>query len=152
MIRQNNKPSSFEQALNYSDNATDFSEFQKRLSSLSLEDLQSLANEAAMLLDKKERLSTPHIEAIISELQVRTESLKQDSESLKQQIAVAEQRIAEQDRECNRQKHEVHHLQQKAAYEELQARKIQTTGSFIPRRNDPCPCGSGKKYKHCCGE
>jgi uncharacterized protein len=19
------------------------------------------------------------------------------------------------------------------------------------RRNDPCPCGSGKKYKHCCG-
>ena len=20
-----------------------------------------------------------------------------------------------------------------------------------PRRNSPCPCGSGKKYKHCCG-
>jgi predicted aspartyl protease len=20
------------------------------------------------------------------------------------------------------------------------------------RRNDPCPCGSGKKYKHCCGK
>ena len=20
-----------------------------------------------------------------------------------------------------------------------------------PGRNDPCPCGSGKKYKHCCG-
>ena len=19
-----------------------------------------------------------------------------------------------------------------------------------PRRNDPCPCGSAKKYKHCC--
>jgi preprotein translocase subunit SecA len=19
-------------------------------------------------------------------------------------------------------------------------------------RNDPCPCGSGKKYKKCCGE
>lgn len=18
------------------------------------------------------------------------------------------------------------------------------------KRNDPCPCGSGKKYKHCC--
>jgi preprotein translocase subunit SecA len=18
-------------------------------------------------------------------------------------------------------------------------------------RNEPCPCGSGKKYKHCCG-
>ncbi|MCL6105810.1 MAG: SEC-C metal-binding domain-containing protein [Actinobacteria bacterium] len=20
-----------------------------------------------------------------------------------------------------------------------------------PGRNDPCPCGSGKKYKRCCG-
>lgn len=20
-----------------------------------------------------------------------------------------------------------------------------------PKRNDPCPCGSGKKYKKCCG-
>jgi preprotein translocase subunit SecA len=19
-------------------------------------------------------------------------------------------------------------------------------------RNDPCPCGSGRKYKHCCGK
>jgi preprotein translocase subunit SecA len=21
-----------------------------------------------------------------------------------------------------------------------------------PKRNDPCPCGSGKKYKQCCGK
>jgi uncharacterized protein YecA (UPF0149 family) len=21
-----------------------------------------------------------------------------------------------------------------------------------PGRNEPCPCGSGKKYKHCCGQ
>jgi len=25
------------------------------------------------------------------------------------------------------------------------------TKSVKVRRNDPCPCGSGKKYKHCCG-
>ena len=24
-------------------------------------------------------------------------------------------------------------------------------GATRPGRNDPCPCGSGKKYKHCCG-
>ncbi len=24
-------------------------------------------------------------------------------------------------------------------------------GAGPPGRNDPCPCGSGKKYKHCCG-
>ena len=22
--------------------------------------------------------------------------------------------------------------------------------SKLPGRNDPCPCGSGKKFKHCC--
>ena len=26
-------------------------------------------------------------------------------------------------------------------------RKVEKIG-----RNDPCPCGSGKKYKHCCGK
>jgi len=37
-----------------------------------------------------------------------------------------------------------------------QARKAE--GPLPPRasrkvgRNDPCPCGSGKKYKHCCGK
>ncbi len=25
-------------------------------------------------------------------------------------------------------------------------------GSEKPKRNDPCPCGSGKKYKQCCGK
>ena len=28
-----------------------------------------------------------------------------------------------------------------------QAKREQTAG-----RNDPCPCGSGKKYKKCCGK
>ncbi|HBN86213.1 MAG TPA: hypothetical protein DDZ89_20510, partial [Clostridiales bacterium] len=23
--------------------------------------------------------------------------------------------------------------------------------NYKPGRNDPCPCGSGKKYKSCCG-
>ncbi len=34
-----------------------------------------------------------------------------------------------------------------------QAQKVQTIVRNIPRvgRNDPCPCGSGKKYKKCCG-
>jgi preprotein translocase subunit SecA len=26
------------------------------------------------------------------------------------------------------------------------------TGGKKPKRNEPCPCGSGKKYKHCCGK
>jgi SEC-C motif-containing protein len=27
---------------------------------------------------------------------------------------------------------------------------VRATGPKVGR-NDPCPCGSGKKYKHCCG-
>ncbi|HHD74931.1 MAG TPA: preprotein translocase subunit SecA, partial [Nitratifractor sp.] len=26
------------------------------------------------------------------------------------------------------------------------------SGEKKPKRNDPCPCGSGKKYKNCCGK
>ncbi|MGM0622596.1 MAG: preprotein translocase subunit SecA [Campylobacterota bacterium] len=26
------------------------------------------------------------------------------------------------------------------------------TAAKKPKRNEPCPCGSGKKYKHCCGQ
>lgn len=28
----------------------------------------------------------------------------------------------------------------------------QATTNRVAGRNDPCPCGSGKKYKKCCGQ
>lgn len=28
---------------------------------------------------------------------------------------------------------------------------MSTTPAPVPARNGPCPCGSGKKFKHCCG-
>ena len=31
-------------------------------------------------------------------------------------------------------------------------KKQPKTAKKTPGRNDPCPCGSGKKYKHCCGK
>ena len=31
-------------------------------------------------------------------------------------------------------------------------KKTGVTAKKTPGRNDPCPCGSGKKYKHCCGK
>ena len=33
-------------------------------------------------------------------------------------------------------------------------RKVETFRREMPKvgRNDPCPCGSGKKYKKCCGK
>ena len=35
--------------------------------------------------------------------------------------------------------------------EELQKTQIRAVSSKKANRNDPCPCGSGKKYKKCCG-
>ncbi|MGN0910738.1 MAG: SEC-C metal-binding domain-containing protein [Thermoguttaceae bacterium] len=43
--------------------------------------------------------------------------------------------------------------QQEEAIEASKEKKVETIRNKSPRvgRNDPCPCGSGKKYKHCCG-
>ncbi len=35
--------------------------------------------------------------------------------------------------------------------DETKAKEIQKTAGAKVGRNDPCPCGSGKKYKKCCG-
>ncbi|HBC79203.1 MAG TPA: hypothetical protein DCZ51_11275, partial [Bacteroidales bacterium] len=29
-------------------------------------------------------------------------------------------------------------------------RENQVVKASFPERNDPCPCGSGKKFKNCC--
>ncbi len=33
----------------------------------------------------------------------------------------------------------------------LMGQSTQAKAEPIPGRNEPCPCGSGKKYKKCCG-
>ena len=35
---------------------------------------------------------------------------------------------------------------------ETGAKPIPRTAAKEVGRNDPCPCGSGKKYKNCCGK
>ena len=40
---------------------------------------------------------------------------------------------------------------QKEFYKEQKSSTTVVKGKKIGR-NDPCPCGSGKKYKHCCGK
>ena len=41
--------------------------------------------------------------------------------------------------------------ERKALYKEQKESTTIRVGKKIGR-NDPCPCGSGKKYKHCCGK
>ena len=40
---------------------------------------------------------------------------------------------------------------QQAAEEEANSAHQPYIADKKPKRNEPCPCGSGKKYKHCCG-
>jgi len=35
--------------------------------------------------------------------------------------------------------------------ESLQNKKTRAVSTKKANRNDPCPCGSGRKYKKCCG-
>ena len=35
--------------------------------------------------------------------------------------------------------------------EEVRKQTTVKNETVEPKRNEPCPCGSGKKYKHCCG-
>jgi preprotein translocase subunit SecA len=42
-------------------------------------------------------------------------------------------------------------IQKKEAPAQRQPQKVAVPAGKKVGRNEPCPCGSGKKYKHCCG-
>jgi len=49
-------------------------------------------------------------------------------------------------------KHDVvHNIYRVSITREPPPRKPAVIAGKRVGRNDPCPCGSGKKYKHCCG-
>jgi len=45
----------------------------------------------------------------------------------------------------------VHSIYHVGIKKEPQRKQAVVAGKKVGR-NDPCPCGSGKKYKHCCGK
>jgi preprotein translocase subunit SecA len=52
-----------------------------------------------------------------------------------------------------REREERHRKQLPGADEEALPPPVEPiTANAKPKRNDPCPCGSGKKYKNCCGK
>ncbi|GHV73214.1 UPF0225 protein [Spirochaetia bacterium] len=54
---------------------------------------------------------------------------------------------------------DIHH--ERAQFKKVDGQWLYDEGDIVPKtivratpkvgRNEPCPCGSGKKYKHCCG-
>ena len=72
-------------------------------------------------------------------IQFQMESAEEEAKRLAQKLE-QEKRMHEQDMSFNLSNHD----------EEEENESI--TSSKKIARNDPCPCGSGKKYKHCCGK
>ncbi|MBI6549988.1 preprotein translocase subunit SecA [Xenorhabdus lircayensis] len=75
----------------------------------------------------------------LSKVQVR---MPEEVEALEQQRREDAERLA-------RQQHLSHEVEQGALMSEAEAQLA--NGERKVGRNDPCPCGSGKKYKHCHG-
>ncbi|PHM49723.1 preprotein translocase subunit SecA [Xenorhabdus miraniensis] len=75
----------------------------------------------------------------LSKVQVR---MPEEVEALEQQRREEAERLA-------RKQHLSHEIEQGALMSEAEAQMA--TGERKVGRNDPCPCGSGKKYKHCHG-
>ncbi len=69
-------------------------------------------------------------------IQFKVESAEEEAARIAEQLA-AEQRLKEAARIFN-------HSQNNSENEAIAEKKT--------ARNDPCPCGSGKKYKQCCGK
>ena len=65
-------------------------------------------------------------------------------------IASNERRIKETEREIARLERQIARLEGRPSEPEVPTRRKRPRSDRIGR-NDPCPCGSGKKYKRCCG-
>lgn len=50
--------------------------------------------------------------------------------------------------------HQLRILYQRALEAKRRTSRVSRVAPPLPKpgRNDPCPCGSGKKYKRCCGK
>ena len=88
---------------------------------------------------------------VLSNVQIRQEDPAEEEARLRQQAAALAQRMQFQHEETAGFAEE-----QDAATEEPVAAAAAASTPIVrsqPKvgRNQPCPCGSGKKYKHCCG-
>ena len=84
-----------------------------------------------------------YVYAVIREQQRRSAVLLEKRKALQDEIAEKQALIAEKERI-------IAGLQQMR--DDLQMRANEMNSFSKVGRNDPCPCGSGKKYKHCCGK
>lgn len=136
---------SFENILSIAEQAEVPAEMAEKLAAMSSEAFRSEVNRVIDVLSRGEVSEQERLYAfaIIREEKRREALLLEKRKALEEEIAEKKAIIAEKDRI-------IAGLQQMHDY--LQMRVDEMNSISKVGRNDPCPCGSGKKYKHCCGE
>lgn len=136
---------SFENILSIAEQAEVPAEMAEKLAAMSSEAFRSEVNRVIDVLSRGEVSEQDRLYAfaIIREEKRREALLLEKRKALEEEIAEKKAIIAEKDRI-------IAGLQQMHDY--LQMRVDEMNSISKVGRNDPCPCGSGKKYKHCCGE
>ena len=117
------------------------------LAAMSDNDFTLLAEDTQSLLNTGD----VHESEVITAVAVLKEQYRR-SQALQEQVTRLQAELREK-QNVEKQLLQEHHQQLRT--KEKMERMIaegETTGKLVPRRNDPCPCGSGKKYKQCCGK
>ena len=107
--------------------------------------------EALQMFEEMEAAIQDQIASLMYHVSIITP--EQQQERLEQQKAEMQRKIEEQRREIkdNLANARASHGDEVSAAEAPKKRPVTKDGQKVGR-NDPCPCGSGKKYKNCCGK
>ena len=68
------------------------------------------------------------------------------------QVIQFQMRSPEEEAEAFAKQQEIERKQKELQFNRESEQDAKNLGGKKPARNDPCPCGSGKKYKNCCGK
>ena len=107
--------------------------------------------EALQMFEEMEAAIQDQIASLMYHVSIITP--EQQQERIEQQKAEMQRKIEEQRREIkdNLANARASHGDEVSAAEVRKKRPVTKDGQKVGR-NDPCPCGSGKKYKNCCGK
>jgi len=112
-------------------------------------------HELASLVDEEAETLADRLEVREVAMEARARELKDREKELRQRDRVLFLRAADledREKEVAAREHNVAMVEHNLAQQLMQVAKVPPTAASSrpkPGRNEPCPCGSGKKYKHC---
>jgi uncharacterized protein YchJ len=112
-------------------------------------------NELASIVDEDVETLADRLKAQVAAMEARARALKDREKELRQRdrvLFLREADLEDREKEVAAREHNVAVLEHNLAQQLMRGAKVQPASASSrpkPGRNEPCPCGSGKKYKHC---